>query len=146
MNKKFTKVVSTAVAALALLGIGGSSVNYMTEQTVHASVVKKYHLHAYVIPKRFRGTWHAKYQHKNLTMHITKRHIKGPWDKSNMTTYKFNSNVPCIKGVYIVSKWEHNGIQYSVPQTCAGGAIKRKGSKLIYHQLLDNIVFHRSHH
>ena len=61
MNKKFTKAVSTAVAALALLGIGGSSVNYMTEQTVHASVSKKYHLHAYVIPKRYRGTWHAKY-------------------------------------------------------------------------------------
>ena len=63
-----------------------------------------------------------------------------------MTTCKFNSNVPYIKSVYIVSKWEHNGIQYSVPQTCGGGAIKRKGSKLIYHQLLDNIVFHRSHH
>lgn len=140
MKKKLISML--AIAQLGLTSLG--AVDVATSQPVQASFASKYHLRAYVIPNRFRGTWYAHRGHKRLKLRITRRTIRGPWDNSKMVTYRTGKKiVPYKNRIYTVSKWGRKGIQYSVPQTCAGGAMRRRGSKLVFHQLMSNIIFHR---
>lgn len=125
MKRKFILLLS----AILCLGIMS---NFNT-RPAQASFATRHHLKAYVVPKRFRGTWH----HKKERIKITSRKVNGKllykWPKHN--------TVPYTSKIYLVQK-DGKGIVLSVPQS-DGFGLKRSGKSLIWYAFGTKVKYHR---
>ena len=123
------KKVILLLSAIICLGV----ISGFNSQTAQASFATKHHLKAYIVPKRFRGTWH----HKNEKIKITRRTVDGKllykWPKHSM--------VPYSSKIYLVTK-DGKGIVLSVPQS-DGFGLKRSGKSLIWYAFGTTVKYHK---
>ncbi|TSO26134.1 hypothetical protein [Lactobacillus sp. LL6] len=125
MKKKIVFLMSL----LVILGMGLS----LSKQTANASFASKYHLKAYIMPKKYRGTWH----HGRNKLKISSRRVNG------YSLYKFpqHSVIPYKSKVYLVQK-DGTGITLAAPQV-DGFGLKRSGKFLIWQAFGSRIKYHR---
>lgn len=123
------KKIILLLGAILCLGV----VSSFNVQPAQASFATKHHLKAYVVPKRFRGTWH----HKKEKIKITKRTVDGK------LLYKFPKHrvIPYSSKIYLVQK-DGKGIVLSVPQA-DGFSLKRSGKSLIWYAFGTKVKYHR---
>ena len=150
MKKRIFLFIISLFALINLAVIGTTQ----SSQKVQASRVN---LKSYVIPAKYRGTWHTnrifslafkKWSKSKFTLHITKRYIKGAgWgEPNNYPTYKnqggnLETKLPYTRHVTLVGNTK-NGIYFCHPTTDRT-YITRNRNKLIIHADDWKRVLHR---
>lgn len=138
MKLKIVRLISVITLFVTFAGFAG---NITGESVEAASFAQRNHLRPFVIPKKFRGTWHRGKE----VLHVRKRkYYFGSTPAKSLTYYnkwKLKKNMKGSGKVVLVQKYGKE-LDFFSPQACGMGMYRRgnklvmcgQGCKFVYHK------------